>query len=110
MIDGITGKWFWCPKCKRIAPQLTRRQAFNIRNKMVDEQATETERFVKKIGFFLANPLLMTRIYFQSFMNCNKSLRCGPCRCDMDLAEVKDSKVRSAPNYEDLVKEGFIAG
>ncbi len=104
----MAGKWFWCPKCHRIAPQLTRTEVAKIKS---GEPEKNPKRTIRKIAFTLANPSLMLKLYFQSFVNRNKSLYCGPCgSVEMELLKNEDPKILSAPNYEDLVKAGLIKG
>ncbi len=108
----MTGKWFWCPKCHKIAPQLTKREVAKIKSKDEDSDESErNEKVIRRIAFTLANPSLMLKLYFQSFVNRNKSLYCGPCgSIKMELLEKGSPKMLSAPNYEDLVKAGLIKG
>lgn len=100
----MTSKWFWCPKCRKIAPSLTRWQFYRVRLKHTKNPDAGT--IFRRIVFMLANPALtirMAKISLQRIRYGHRSLRCGPCRCDMGLIGDKDPRIFSAPNFEDFL-------
>jgi len=88
-------RWFWCPKCNRVAPQLGRLRFAKLH---------KTFSFsAKKIVFALANPIMMGKLILRSFTDGHKSLSCGPCQQEkMELLAETDSRVISSSNYKDL--------